>query len=530
MKRTIRIVLAALLGGFLLPATFAQANQNNFPSKSVVYVGVLASIPSTCTVGQLSFVTNATAGQNIYECAAANTWTQQTGGSGTPCTTIALSLQFNNAGAFGCSPLTLSTNSNSSGYTADRISANITETLTGNTGLVQSLFDFQWVATVPATLTDVHLLNSGGTFNIHGVANQTIAAQYFTNAYNGLDGHSVHWLEGVFRPIVNTAAGAIVDEVAALYGTLTLPATNAGSILVARIGDLNWGGAGLVSSSVLPDVAGLSVGAPPAVTGGGSCTICGGINVNDISAASMGGTAAYGIAIGGTNSGTDIIPLFVFAGNAGRTVTNIARFSGGVIQAGGGIEVSSDVNTFFGSPSTGTKFQMTNNNANTCASWNDGTAGWELCELFATHSFVLQTNAAGANIFTATSTLMTMGQPLKITAVNATNLLFNTTAPTIAGAGCGGSGASIASNNGTASFTINTGTAPTAAGCTVTLPTATTGWNCQATDITTNSTGVFLVKQTGGSTTTAILQNFSDVAVATAPTANDIYRVQCMAY
>lgn len=42
-----------------------------------VYIGVLSGIPATCTVGQISFITDATAGQNIYECTATNTWTQQ---------------------------------------------------------------------------------------------------------------------------------------------------------------------------------------------------------------------------------------------------------------------------------------------------------------------------------------------------------------------------------------------------------------------------------------------------------------------
>lgn len=110
------------------------------------------------------------------------------------------------------------------------------------------------------------------------------------------------------------------------------------------------------------------------------------------------------------------------------------------------------------------------------------------------------------------------------------NLLFSTTAPTIAAAGCGGSAAAISGTpNGTASFNVNVGTAPTSGGCTVTLPTAATGWNCFVTDLTTNSTSVFVQKQTGGSATTAILQNFSDVAVATAPSASDIYHVSCFA-
>ena len=44
-----------------------------------VYVGAFSGIPATCSVGQVSFITDATAGQNLYFCTATNTWTQQTG-------------------------------------------------------------------------------------------------------------------------------------------------------------------------------------------------------------------------------------------------------------------------------------------------------------------------------------------------------------------------------------------------------------------------------------------------------------------
>jgi len=37
------------------------------------------TLPSLCTIGQLFFKTNATAGQNIYACTSANTWTQSSG-------------------------------------------------------------------------------------------------------------------------------------------------------------------------------------------------------------------------------------------------------------------------------------------------------------------------------------------------------------------------------------------------------------------------------------------------------------------
>lgn len=41
----------------------------------------LATLPATCTVGDLAFLTAATAGQNIYGCTSTNVWTLQSGGS-----------------------------------------------------------------------------------------------------------------------------------------------------------------------------------------------------------------------------------------------------------------------------------------------------------------------------------------------------------------------------------------------------------------------------------------------------------------
>lgn len=102
-------------------------------------------------------------------------------------------------------------------------------------------------------------------------------------------------------------------------------------------------------------------------------------------------------------------------------------------------------------------------------------------------------------------------------------------APTIAATGCGGSGASISTNNGPASFTVNVGASPSAK-CTITLPiAAATGWNCTASDLTTSSTNVFLEKQTGTTTTTATITNFNDVAVASNFVAGDTLSVSCLA-
>jgi hypothetical protein len=45
-------------------------------------VGTVSAKPATCTTGELYFATDATAGQQIYECSSTNTWTQQLSGGG----------------------------------------------------------------------------------------------------------------------------------------------------------------------------------------------------------------------------------------------------------------------------------------------------------------------------------------------------------------------------------------------------------------------------------------------------------------
>jgi hypothetical protein len=63
-----------------------RQNANGAASTAPLKSGLTASIPATCIVGDLYFATDATAGQNIYECASTNTWTQQLnsgGGGGT---------------------------------------------------------------------------------------------------------------------------------------------------------------------------------------------------------------------------------------------------------------------------------------------------------------------------------------------------------------------------------------------------------------------------------------------------------------
>mgnify|MGYP001593103040 CR=1 FL=1 len=104
-------------------------------------------------------------------------------------------------------------------------------------------------------------------------------------------------------------------------------------------------------------------------------------------------------------------------------------------------------------------------------------------------------------------------------------LTFSATAPTIAA----GFGTSPVVAGTTAGFTITVGTGGTASTGTITFPTAPTGWIVQITDITNNAS--FVTSQTGGSTTTATVQNYSrTTGSAIAWTAGDVLRCTAVAY
>jgi len=102
-------------------------------------------------------------------------------------------------------------------------------------------------------------------------------------------------------------------------------------------------------------------------------------------------------------------------------------------------------------------------------------------------------------------------------------------APTIA-SGFAASGSTISTPGGTFHFSVTVGSTTPGSTGTITMPTAPTGWDCEANDITTTSTSVFLTKQTGGSATTVVLTNYSNLSVATAWAASDVINVRCLAY
>lgn len=95
---------------------------------------------------------------------------------------------------------------------------------------------------------------------------------------------------------------------------------------------------------------------------------------------------------------------------------------------------------------------------------------------------------------------------------------FSNIAPTISSGF--GTSPSIVSNNGSVAFRVNVGTGGVATSGVVGLPTATTGWNCIAVDITNNT----VTRQTADTTTT------STVTAASAWAASDVLLFQCVAY
>lgn len=122
---------------------------------------------------------------------------------------------------------------------------------------------------------------------------------------------------------------------------------------------------------------------------------------------------------------------------------------------------------------------------------------------------------------------ITAGTTVKgTTGFTLTNLLSSSTAPT-ATTFC--TTPSIPANNGTAAFTINVGTACATSVGTITMPAATTGWVCDFQDVTNPDSN--LVRQTGGTTTTVTVKNYSaTTGVAANWTNSEVIRAKCSAY
>ncbi len=130
------------------------------------------------------------------------------------------------------------------------------------------------------------------------------------------------------------------------------------------------------------------------------------------------------------------------------------------------------------------------------------------------------------NFSMGTNGILTLGPGTGKLAVS-TNAIF-VTAPTISSGF--GSSPTIVASNGSLAFEVDVGTGGSASSGVIGLPTASTGWNCRCDDITTNSSSVFVTKQTASSTSTCTVGNFNTSAAATAWASADKLRCIAAAY
>ena len=143
-----------------------------------------------------------------------------------------------------------------------------------------------------------------------------------------------------------------------------------------------------------------------------------------------------------------------------------------------------------------------------------------------------QASLGNALTITRSSLLSTFGGVVKASGggISFSNIAFSSTAPTVTSAG---TSPSITASNGTAAFEVNVGTGGTATTIVLAMPTATTGWNCHATNVTATAANRAdqAVRQTASTTTSVTLQNQTvSTGAALAFTASDLVRCQCTAY
>lgn len=194
-----------------------------------------------------------------------------------------------------------------------------------------------------------------------------------------------------------------------------------------------------------------------------------------------------------------------------------APFSVGALNATPGVTVNPAV----GANTAGNGITWTNSTKATAWIMNVSTIG---------AAPNLEINAGGSPHmqFNASTGLVSMPFGAKVGALQVSTLAISSTAPTLTG--FGGTGAAVSGSNGTVAFDINVGTGAPGSTGTITLPAATTGWNCYCHDITTTPL-VRQTVQTGGSTTTCVIAEVTtSTGAALNWTASDHLRCTALAF
>lgn len=358
-----------------------------------------------------------------------------------------------------------------------------------------------------------------GTFSSAVAANGGIT---FDQSSDQLGAHTLGGTEDANTQIITNIGNTGTDFVAST-GALTLAGvlTANGGVTVAASQNLTMSsGSGQFSQTYTTASAGNGHALAFANTAGSGTVVVNGVDITPTNTSA--GTNTLNLIMfeaGSALGGSDTTNGIKFASATGYTnflttpsivissagnITGAGTISSGAITSSGGVSGTQLTSTV----STGTAplvVSSTTNVANLNASSLNGAT-------FAAPGAIGSTTASTG----------------KFTTLTETNLLISNTAPTISSGF--GTSPSISANNGTASFRVTVGTGGSASSGVIGLPTAATGWNCFATDITTNSSTVFVTKQTASTTTSATIGNFNTSAAAAAWAASDVLAVSCFAY
>ncbi len=190
MKYITKIWLTAI-GSLFVFVLCMQAQTKIVGVPLQLFSGTTAAIPATCTVGQVYFSTNATAGQNLYYCTATNTWTQGSGGGGTSSPFVTTTANGNNIStAIATIPSggTVIANASISGALTTSIPSNIT---------VQCLPGVTITITNPAVFA----------FDMTGATNATLQDCTVVGGLGGLSGYNMNFDRVINNDISGWAAG-----------------------------------------------------------------------------------------------------------------------------------------------------------------------------------------------------------------------------------------------------------------------------------------------------------------------------------
>jgi hypothetical protein len=118
-----------------------------------------------------------------------------------------------------------------------------------------------------------------------------------------------------------------------------------------------------------------------------------------------------------------------------------------------------------------------------------------------------------------------IARPVINTDLTGAAMLYSRTAPTISSGF--GTSPSILSSNGTATFRVNVGTGGVATTGVIAMPSASTGWNCQVSDLTTHSN---FPQETASTTNSVTFGGFNSAGAATAWAASDTLTANCWGF